>query len=184
MSGSKEPKFYNKIQKAEYTLRLKNAIWTCRAFHFGWQDSLKFINSGMLGYRTNKEGEQLKADDGRPTPLTISQASYFNYKKEFEEMPQIYEDLGNFAISGYTKLMIGYQEELGTLHRMSTQNLLAKDLTPIERQSIIDSMVTKVITTESAFADMLKDATSNDPLIKKTLEERAKENAKHQVNTG
>jgi len=74
----------------------------------------------------------------------------------------MYKYLQSFALQGYTKLVVGFQNELALLHKLSTENMLALK-EPLERQTIIDSLIKNVIPTESAFADMLKELVSNMP---------------------
>lgn len=140
---------------------IKTAIYTTEAFHFPPHMAMKMINSGMLGYRTKEDGTpELK--DNKPIPITIGKTSYFKYKKEFTDLPEMFVTLRTFALSGYTKLLVGFQDELAYLHKLSIENMMAVDK-PLERQTIIDSLISKVIPTESAFADMLKGIVEENP---------------------
>ena len=156
MARPKSTNFETKIKNDEFILRIKNAIWTTTAFHFSPDYALRYINSGLLGFQTNKDGTQkIDQTTGKAMPITISRATFFRYKKEFINLPQVYEDLQRFALEGYVKMLWGFMEELKFLHQLSAENLLSLK-EPLERQHIIDSMVKHVIPTQSAFADILK----------------------------
>lgn len=137
-------------------LMLKNAIYVTNAFHLAPNDALNEINNGMLGYKVDKEGEyMLDKKNKEKIPLTIGRTKFFELKSKFAELPEAYSYLKKFAMNGYTNLVIGFQEELAVLHRMSHENL-KKVTDPLERQQIIKSLIIDVIPTESGFADMLK----------------------------
>jgi hypothetical protein len=158
MSTSRSKKRIFDTQKQdEQKQRILHIIWTCESFNFPVDLSLKYINSGVLGYKTNQNGtEKIDRNTGRKIPLTISRSTYFRYRKESQEISHIYNDLRDFVMKGYIKLLAGFQEELAYLHRLSAENLLATK-NPLDRQHIIDSMVTKVVPTQSAFADILRE---------------------------
>jgi len=140
---------------------IKNAIYVTEAFHFPTDMSLKFINSGMLGYQTNEDGTT-KEKEGKKIPIVVKRTKYFEYKKKYTELPEMYKYLQDFALKGYTKLVTGFQAELAALHKLSIENMMAtKD--PLERQTVIDSLIKNVIPTESAFADMLKELVEHMP---------------------
>lgn len=154
-STKKDETIAEQVEREEYNLRMKNAIWTCQAFHFSTDYALKYINKGLLGFEKDKKGEQIVDQNNKPVPITISRATFFTYKKRFEDLPELYNDLRSFAMEGYSRIMYGFQEELASLHRISAENLLALQL-PLERQQVVSSIVKDIIPTESAFADMLK----------------------------
>lgn len=154
-AGSKKVDVEDPTNKQELDVQsIKNAIWTTTSFGFTPAKSLQYINSGLLGYILDKEGKP-KMKNGEKIPITISVRSYFRYKKQFEEAPEVYNDLRRIAIEGYAEIVRGFQEELVALHRFSAENMLALE-SPLERQQIIDSMIKNVIPTQMAFADMLK----------------------------
>ena len=174
MTQSKKDKIETTIENEEFMAKVRNALWTTEAFHFMPENALKYMNAGLLGYELDKEGNPKLDKNHNPIPITISRASYFRYKKQLGEMPQIYEDLRMFAMSGYTKMVVGFQEELATLHKMSVENLFAvKD--PLEKQQIIDSLISKVIPTESAFADMTKKLIDSNKIQKPETKEKSLE---------
>lgn len=167
MVRSKAPE--DATENAIWHQRLKNAIWTAESFHFDTSYAIKWINSGLLGYKIDKAGNQILGTDNKPIPITVNRSTYFRYKAKYGEMPEVYKTLHDFAMSGYTKMMAGFQDELAILHQQSAQNLYsAKE--PLERQSIIDSLVKNVIPTQMAFADMLKDLIDKDKLLEKSKE--------------
>lgn len=168
-SRSKTKKFDTNTQN-EIKQRILHIIWTCESFHFSVDLSLKYINSGILGYKTNSNGaEKIDRNTGKRIPITLSRSTYFRYKKESQEISQIYNDLRDFVMKGFIKLLVGFQAELAYLHRLSAENLLATK-SPLERQHIIDSMVTKVIPTQSAFADILREMVSDGELLRSLQE--------------
>jgi len=145
-----------RISRDEFIQRMKNAIWTCQAFNFATDNVMKYINNGLLGYQTDKDGtEKIDKNTNKSMPVTISKRTFFRYKKDFSGLPQVYKDLKNFAQQGYIYMMMGFLEELKTLHQLSVQNLLNLN-EPLERQQVIDSIIKNVIPTQSAFADILK----------------------------
>lgn len=149
---------------------IKTAIYTTEAFHFPPHMAMKMINSGMLGYKTKEDGTpELK--DNKPIPITLGKTSYFKYKKQFTDLPSMFVTLRTFALSGYTKLIVGFQEELAYLHKLSIENMMAVS-EPLQRQTVIDSLITKVIPTESAFADMIKGIVEENPSYKEKTEEK------------
>lgn len=159
----------------EFMQRIRHAIWTCESFNFPVEHAIKYINSGLLGYQTNKDGkEKIDKYTGKPILKTISRSSFFRYKKDLEGMPQIYEDLKYAADQGYAKMLVGLQEQIDTLVRMSAENLFAGDLTPLERQSIIDSMITKVLPGKTTVASMIKKLTDSKKIIPKEENKSAK----------
>lgn len=149
--------------------RLKNAIWTCDAFHFPVDHAIKYINSGLLGYT-----KKVDKATGQPIPIRISQANYFRYKKTFSERDEIFNDFKAFVDTGYALAVKGFHEELIHLHQLSAQNLLAAT-DPVDRQKIIDSMVKTVLPTQSAFADILKKMIQSNKLIANESKDSAKE---------
>jgi len=155
---------------------IRNAIYVTEAFHFPTDMSLKFINSGMLGYQTKEDGTT-KEKEGKKIPIVVGRTKYFEYKKKYTDLPEMYKYLQSFALNGYTKLVTGFQEELAVLHKLSIENMLStKD--PLARQTIIDSLIKNVIPTESAFADMLKELVENMPKEQK-MEEETTDNNSH-----
>ena len=145
-----------RISQDEFIQRIKNVLWTCHAFNFSTEYAMKCINNGLLGFQINKDGtEKMDKNTSMAVPKAISRSTFFRYKKEFSDLPQVFEDLRNFAQQGYTCMIMGFQEELKTLHQLSAQNLL--DLyEPLERQHVIDSIIKNVIPAQSAFADITK----------------------------
>lgn len=158
MKTGKTPNFNKATKEA-----IKTSIYITNAFHFPLEKALKTINSGMLGFYTNDKGERLvDKNTNKPIPITIARSTYSKYKEEFGELPELYQTLREFALKGYTHLIVGFQAELAYLHNLSTENMLAlKD--PLERQSVIDSLITKIIPAESAFADMLQEMIKDNP---------------------
>lgn len=153
-AGTKMTKSDPQITREEFLQRVKNAIWTSEAFGFTNLNALKYINSGVLGYRTNADSSIL-VKDNMPVPITISMSTYKRHKKAFSELPEIYQDLRNFALTGFTVMVRKMLSEVETLSKMSFENMMAEPV-GIKRQSIIDSIVTKVMPTQSAFGDLLK----------------------------
>jgi len=144
---------------------LKNAIWVTEAFHFSPGMALELINSGMLGFKHNSDGTpKIDKKTNEQIPITISRATFFKYKSEKNEESEIYKRLSTFALHGYALLLVGFQKEIEYLHRLSIENLYAVK-NPLERQRIIDSIVTKVIPTQSAFADILREIIMDGDLI-------------------
>lgn len=75
MVGTKMTKFDPQITREEFLQRVKNAIWTCEVFGFSNLDALNYINSGILGHRTNSDSSILMKDN-MPVPITISMSTY------------------------------------------------------------------------------------------------------------
>ena len=150
---------------------IKNAIYVTEAFHFSADKALKFINQGLLGYKVDANGIEMMKD-GKKIPITIGRTKFFESRQKYNELPEMYEYLRNFALQGYTKTIVGFQEELKVLHELSAQNMLAVT-DPLDRQTVIDSLISKVIPTESAFADMLKHIIEQNPSM--TGEKTSKE---------
>ena len=104
-------------------------------------------------------------------PITISRKTYFRYKKQFTEMPEVYNDLKTFAAQKYSQMVLAFQEELAKLHEMSAKNLLSVT-DPLERQQVIESMVKWIIPTQAAFADMLRKMTTRGLIIPQEKKEQ------------
>jgi len=165
-----------RISREEFIQRMKNAIWTCQAFNFATENAMKYINNGLLGNQTEKDGtEKIDKNTNKPMPVTISKSTFFRNKKQFLHPPQMFEDLRNFVKQGTIAMMMGFQEELKTLHQISAQNLLNSN-EPLERQHVIDSIIKNVIPTQSAFADILKKMIESNML--KPKDENKDENKK------
>lgn len=137
---------------------VRNAVYVTNAFHFTIEKALTEINKGMLGYKVDKNGEPTKE------PITIGRNKLIDLRIKYSELPESHRFLREFAMKGYTNLIIGHQQELAELHRMSIENLQNVD-DPLERQQIIGSLIKDVIPTESGFADMLKSIIEDDKSI-------------------
>ncbi|KAF6245468.1 hypothetical protein [Nitrosopumilus sp. b2] len=170
MSSSRpKSKKYETQKQSELKQRILHMIWVCESFHFPIELSLRYINSGILGNKTNSKGVSMTdKNTGKAIPITISRSTYYRYKKETQELSEFYQYLRDFVSMGFLKMMIGFQHELAYLHKLSAENLLATK-NPSERQHIIDSMVTKVLPTQSAFADILRDM-SEEHFLQKSSE--------------
>lgn len=166
MSRLKKRLFEPPITRDEFLARMKNAIWICRAFHWSQENSLRFVNSGILGFKYDANGMPLLDAAGKQLPITVSISTYRRYKIDFSEMPVVFDYLREFAMAGYTKLMLEYVVELEYLHKLSQENLQAEE-PGIKRQSIIDSIVKTVMPTESAFKEMLKKLVDKGTIIPK-----------------
>ena len=141
---------------------IANAIHLTNAFGFKAESAIKMINGGLLGFKVDEKGELIKGPDQKSIPLTISRASYYNYLKKYSEMPEYYKELREFALGGYSKLAVGFQKELTFLHAMAAEILLSTtDKT--EKLHAIDLLVSKVIPTQSAFADILREMLEDNP---------------------
>lgn len=153
---------------------MKTAIYITNAFHFPPDKALKTINSGMLGFETNEKGEKLiDKTTNKPIPIQIGRSTYFKYKDEFGELPEMYQTLRDFAVKGYMNLIVGFQAELAFLHNLSTETMLS--LQGLERQHVIDSLITKIIPAESAFADLLHEMILDNPgLLGEVTEDKKK----------
>lgn len=160
MATTKKPKKLDKnLPKQDM---IANAIHLVNAFGMKPEPAMKMINAGLLGYKTDSKGEAMKGDDGKLIPITISRASYYIYQKKYDEMPEYYKQLKDFAIKGYSKLAVGFQKELSFLHSMAAEILLAeKD--NMNKLHAIDVLVSKVIPTQSAFADILREMLEDNP---------------------
>lgn len=154
-----------------FLLLLRNLIWTCEGFNFTVDDTLKWINRGMLGYELDRKGNPKMDTNNKPMPITISRKTYFRYKKQFTEMPEVYNDLKTFAAQKYSQMVLAFQEELAKLHEMSAKNLLSVT-DPLERQQVIESMVKWIIPTQAAFADMLRKMTTRGLIIPQEKKEQ------------
>jgi len=165
-----------KLEKKSIELKealIKNAIHITNAFGFNYTTALKVINAGLIGYKTDKQGEQLKGNDGRSIPITISLSSYYVYKEKYSDTPEYYSELRAFAMSGYAKLMVGFQKELSFLHAMAGEIML-NEKEPMNKLHAIDVLVSKVIPTQSAFAEILKEQLEDNPsLMEETKDEPA-----------
>lgn len=140
---------------------ISNAIHLVNAFGFKPETAIKMINAGLLGYKIDDKGETVK-EDGKSVPLTISRASYYNYQKKYTELPEYYKELREFAMKGYTRLAVGFQKELTFLHAMTAEILISSKENP-EKLNAIDLLVSKVIPTQSAFAEVLKEMLEDNP---------------------
>lgn len=169
-----------KVRTDYFKQMVKHALWTCEAFHFTPQNALKYINMGMLGFKLDKNGNQIIIQ-GKPVPVTISRASYFKYKAEFTDLPQIYLDVREFGMKGYTSMMFAIKEELATLHTMTVEIMLSRT-EAMEKLQVIESLVKNIIPTESAMADMLKKVSRH---YKEETKEppKGEEIARHQDDT-
>ena len=149
-------------KRAQARELMKTAIYITEAFHFPPNQALRVINSGMLGYELNADGTTKLDQNNKQIPITIKEVTYYKNKAQFNELPEIYRTLSDFAISGYIKLITGFQKELAYLHKLSIENMLnVKE--PLQRQQVIDSLIMKVIPTESGFADMLQNMIKDNP---------------------
>ncbi|MBM3896807.1 MAG: hypothetical protein FJ360_03605 [Thaumarchaeota archaeon] len=145
MTRTKEDNFRTKLEKEANFEKIKTAYWSCKAFNFSDVDTLTYINSGLLGYKKDK------------TPKTISRRTFYEkYKKQFIEPPSIFEDLKKRTTEGYLELLIAIQSIIDTLVEMSGKNLFSKNLNPIQKQSIIDSIITKVLPAKASAANAIK----------------------------
>ena len=123
---------------------IKTAYWFCKAFNFNDITTLNYINSGILGRK--KDG----------TPKTIARSTFIKYKQQLEEMPAIFEDIKKKTTEGYMRLVEQVIYALDKLIEMSGKNVLATDLTPVQRQMIIDSIVTKVLPAKTNTVSTIK----------------------------
>lgn len=141
---------------SEIVDKIKNLVWATMSFNLPSHEALKFLNSGYLGFQKDKSGKDKLNAQKEKIPIVMSERTYFRYKEKFSELPEHFQYLKQFALKGYVQKLIGFQEEIEVLHRLSTQNMLVtKD--PMDRQKIIDSLLTTVIPTQSAFTDILKE---------------------------
>jgi len=154
-------KKYKKVDNKPSGDMIANAIHLVNAFGFKPDSALKMINSGLLGYRVDSKGETVK-EDGKAVPLTVSRASYYNYQKKYTDMPEYYKELKSFAMNGYARLAVGFQKELSFLHSMAAEILLSEKEN-MNKLHAIDILVSKIIPTQSAFADILKEMLIDNP---------------------
>lgn len=145
---------------------LKNAIWATEAFHFPPGKALELINSGMLGFKQNSDGTlKLDKKTKKQIPITVSRATFFKYKSEKDEESEVYKRLSTFALSGYSVFLVGFQKELEFLHSM-TAEILISEKDPMKKLHVIDVLISKIIPTQSAFADILRHMVIDGDLIK------------------
>jgi hypothetical protein len=77
-------------------------------------------------------------------------------KKTFLELPKIYDDLRDFALTGFLKMIVMTIVQIEALDRMSFENMLALE-SGLERQSVINSIATKIIPLKTAFGEIVKE---------------------------
>lgn len=139
----------NVYDRDEFESRLKNAFWCIRSQGYrNEQEALDLINSGMLGFKKNQSGKK--------TPITISKRSYYRYKKQFTEIPQIYDDARQMAKIGYIALANGFNAELAELHAEVISIKNNSELKPIQKLHVIEVICKTIIPTRSAFADVVR----------------------------
>ena len=148
-----------KLENKKYDLdTFRHIDLTCRSFNIPVNNIMSYVNSGTLGYQNNDDGTPRLDKNGNPVPISIPRATFYRYIEEIEKegSNQIYSELSKFAMSGYAKMLRDVQEEIKHLHTLSAENLF--QVPPgAERQSIIDSIATKIIPLQTGFADMLQD---------------------------
>lgn len=152
---------------------IANAIHLVNAFGMKPEPALKMINAGLLGYKIDPKGVAKKGDDGKLVPITISRASYYIYQKKYDVMPEYYRQLRDFALKGYSRLAVGFQKELSFLHSMAAEILLSEKEN-MNKLHAIDVLVSKVIPTQAAFADILREMLEDNPgMMEATKDEPA-----------
>ncbi len=156
MPRAKRYKNYTEIKKEVLFDKIKTAIWTCEALHFTDDNIMQYINGGLLGFKMDKKGVVIKDKNNAPIPITISRATFYKYKKIIGELPEIFQDLKQASHEGFARMLVGVQNLLDSMLKMSGENLFAEDLTATEKQRIIDSIVTKVLPSKTATASMIK----------------------------
>lgn len=115
---------------------------------------LKYINSGVLGFETDKGGH-MKQKDGKPIPITISRTTYYRYREYFAKPESVTEELHEFARSRYTHEILNILSLLKELQAKSIDNFNRTMNDPIANQRIIDS-ITKNLPAYTQYMDVLK----------------------------
>ncbi|MGQ0795656.1 MAG: hypothetical protein ACT4N5_05690 [Nitrosopumilaceae archaeon] len=113
--------------------RLKNVIRFCDFGKFTIEESMKRINSGVLGYhKTTKNGTLI--------PITISERTYYRYRNQTQDLNEVEKELRDFMREEYTIQMHSILSVIRELFALTQQNL-HQAKTARDRQYIINSMI-------------------------------------------
>lgn len=61
----------------------------------------KYLNSGLLGFKTDNKGDVILDDEQKPTPKTLQRAQYFVYKRRAMSLNEIQQDFTDFVKTDY-----------------------------------------------------------------------------------
>jgi len=129
--------------------------------------ALSYINSGLLGFKTDKQNKVLKDVNGKPIPITISKKTFYKYKPFAYDVNLAFDTMTEFAKKGYTIMMEQFRKEMLHLHQLSFDNLSRCPLDePVNRQRIISSIVKDVLPGVLALCDIIKDIIERNKMPK------------------
>jgi len=141
-------------EKALFDKRLKGLIRLCAFGKFSPDYALKYINSGILGFETNKEGDLKLDKEKKPIPITISRRTYFRVKAETLSEGDANKEFSEFVSKGYLVEMQTILSVLAELHAQSLDNL-ARAKNPKDKQMIINSIF-RNLPAYTQYMDILK----------------------------
>jgi len=117
--------------------RLKGAIRFTNFGNFSLKDALTYINSGVLGHVTKKNTKK----DEEPTPVTISIATFYRYKKEALDIEEIRREISEFMQKGYVTDLMTVRSVLQEVFAIMTQSLFKKDVTTRDKVFISVNLI-------------------------------------------
>jgi len=132
--------------------RLISIISLCDAAGVSEQESMDLINGGALGYKRINHIKREKVRE--PSPLKISRATYYKYKKKVRSLEFQKEYLYRCAGEGFLNKIYRVAIMLEELIHRSLKNLLLES-DPLKNQQIING-ITRNISYYTDFDSILK----------------------------
>jgi len=131
---------------------LISIISLCDAAGLSEQESMDLINKGALGY---KKINRVKSEKVRePTPVEISRATYYKYKKIVHSHEFQRKYLYEHASVGFMESVYQIKLILKFLKRLSIKNLMTEQ-DPVKNQQIINA-ITRNMVYQADFDETLK----------------------------
>lgn len=135
--------------------RLKNIMRFLAFGNFSDDYALKYINSGVLGFKLDKNDQIIVDKDNKPVPVTIGRTKYYEYKKQMLQQVSINAEFTEFAKTKYSQEILNILSLLKELQSKSIDNFNRTMNDPVANQKIIDS-ITKNLPAYTQYMDVLK----------------------------
>jgi len=122
---TKNPETILDLDKIEYSLA---KAWIRAAVVNGVADEIirSQINSGLLGFETDKNGIPTKDAKGQLIPKTIARSTYYEYKAEAISLTGIKQDFQDFARIEYAVQVSGVKAMLQVLVNIMFTSVMAE----------------------------------------------------------
>lgn len=119
------PKTILDLEKIEYSLA---KAWIRAAAVNGIADEIirSQINSGLLGFETEKDGTPKKDPKGQLIPKTIARSTYYEYKAEAISLDGMKQDFQDFARIEYAVQVSGVKAMLQVLVNIMFTSVMAE----------------------------------------------------------